>query len=90
MLLNLPNPSPDWRGLARVISTSHGLREDVTLVVESERLRFFDCECREIRLPEPSATWNRREMHALSEKISFLDWLHEQFPRQSGKNGVHH
>jgi hypothetical protein len=86
MLLNLPDPSPDWRGLAHVISKSDGLRDDVTFVVERDRLRFFDSECREITIEFVPGTWTDSATIAqLSQKLSLLDWLHERFPRESAE-----
>jgi hypothetical protein len=83
MLLNLPDPSPDWRGLAHVVSKSDGLREDVTFVVEKDRVRFFDSECREIPIELELGKWAAGTIRQLSTKLSLLDWLHERFPRES-------
>jgi hypothetical protein len=83
MLLNFPDPSPDWRGLAHVISKSDGLRDDVTFVVESDTLRFFDSECREIATGVDPKRWTQGRMRQLSDKLSLLDWLHERFPRET-------
>jgi hypothetical protein len=80
-LLNLPDPSPDWRGLAHVISKSDGLRDDVTLVIESDRIRFFDAECREIKTDLAPESWSISTISQLSSKLSLLDWLHQNFGR---------
>jgi hypothetical protein len=81
-LLNLPDPSADWRGLAHVISKSDGLRDDVTLVVERDRIRFFDAECREIQTGMAPGRWTHDTMSQLALKLSLLDWLHERFPSE--------
>ena len=86
MLLNLPDPSADWRGLAHVISKSDGLRDDVTLVVERDRLRFFDSECREISAGMDSGQWSAGSVNNLSAKLSLLDWLYERFPRDQPRH----
>ena len=78
-LLNLPNPSADWRGLAKVIAKSANLRSDVTLVVEPGRLRFFDGECREISVDGAETPWRPDRVNDLASKLSLLDWLHERF-----------
>ena len=85
MLLNLPEPSADWRGLAHVISKSEGLRDDVTFVVERDRVRFFDSECREIATEVPPVVCSDETMRQLSAKLSLLDWLHERFPQTREK-----
>jgi hypothetical protein len=82
-LLNLPDPSPDWRGLAHVIAKSNDLRDDVTLVIETERIRFFDAECREIQTGIAPYRWSSNTISQLSSKLSLLDWLHENFSRDS-------
>jgi hypothetical protein len=82
-LLNLPEPSADWRGLANVISRSADLQDDVTLVVEQDRLRFFDGECREIQTDLLPGAWTHGAMRQLAAKLSLLDWLHERFPQQN-------
>ena len=82
-LLNLSDPSPDWRGLDHVISKSDGLRDDVTLVIEGDRIRFFDAECREIQTGATTARWSSSNITQLSSKLSFLDWLHETFGTDS-------
>ena len=82
-LLNLPDPSPDWRGLAHVISKSDGLRDDVTLVIERDRIRFFDAECREIQIGLTAGRWSSSNISQLASKISLLDWLHENFSTES-------
>ena len=82
-LLNLSDPSPDWRGLAHVISKSDGLRDDVTLVIESDRIRFFDAECREIQTGATAGRWSSSNISQLSSKLSLLDWLHENFGTDS-------
>src|SRR5918993_5384542 len=83
MLLNLPDPSPDWRGLARVVSKSDDLRDDVTFVVEKDRFRFFDAELREIPMESVPEKWRTESIRQLSAKLSLLDWLHERFPREA-------
>ena len=83
MLLNLPDPSPDWRGLARVVSKSESLRDDVTFVVERDQFRFFDSELREIPTEVASEKWTMGTIAQLSAKLSLLDWLHERFPREA-------
>jgi hypothetical protein len=82
-LLNLPEPSADWRGLANVIARSADLRDDVTLVVEQDRLRFFDAECREIQTDLLPGAWTHGAMKQLAAKLSLLDWLHERFSQQT-------
>jgi hypothetical protein len=82
-LLNLPDPSPDWRGLAHVIAKSNDLRDDVTLVIETDRIRFFDAECREIQTGLAPNRWSNTAISQLSSKLSLLDWLHENFSRDS-------
>jgi hypothetical protein len=79
-LLNVPNPSPDWQGLAHVISRSAGLRDDVTLVVDPDGLRFLDDDCHEIRAETPAGKWTEDSICQLAMKLSFLDWLYERFP----------
>ena len=83
MLLNFPDPSADWRGLAHVVSKSQELRDDVTFVVEQDRLRFFDSECREIPTGLDSSKWTNGTVNQLAAKLSLLDWLHERFPREN-------
>ncbi len=83
-LLNLSDPSPDWRGLAHVISKSDGLRDDVTLVIENDRVRLFDAECREIQTGAIAGRWSSLNISQLSSKLSLLDWLHENFSTESG------
>ena len=87
ILLNLPDPSPDWRKLADIISESYDLRDDVTLVVESDRIRFLDAEGREIRKDAPCC-WSSRTIAQFTAKLSLLDWLHENF--SSEKDPFHH
>jgi hypothetical protein len=82
-LLNLPDPSPDWRGLVHVIAKSGDLRDDVTLVVERDRIRFVDAECREIQTGIAPGRWASSTISQLSSKLSLLDWLHEHFAKDS-------
>jgi hypothetical protein len=79
-LINVPHPSPDWQGLAHVIAKSVGLRDDVTLVVEQDGLRFLDDDCHEISAETPVGKWTDDSICQLSMKLSLLDWLHERFP----------
>ena len=79
-LINVPNPSADWQGLAHVISKSAGLRDDVTLVVEQDGLRFLDDDWHEITAETPVGKWTDDSICQLSMKLSLLDWLYERFP----------
>jgi hypothetical protein len=80
-LLNLTEPSADWRGLAHVIAKSTGLRDDVTLVVEKEGVRFYDEERREIQTSLPPGTGTRDSITLLSTKLFLLKWLYDHFSK---------
>ena len=90
-LLNLTEPSADWRGLAHVIAKSAGLRDDVTLVVEKEGVRFYDEERREIQTSLPPGTGARDSIMLLSTKLFLLKWLYDHFSKPGAEmNGGHH
>ena len=74
--LNMPDPSVDWRAVARMIEQRDDLREDITMVVEPDQLRFLDDANREIR---SVSAWNTESIVDLDTTISLLDWIEEQF-----------
>src|SRR5688572_16844907 len=78
-VLKLTEPSADWRGLAHVIAKSAGLRDDVTLVVETEGVRFYDEERREIQTSLPPGTGTRDTIMLLSTKLVLLKVLYDSF-----------
>jgi hypothetical protein len=80
-LLKLTEPSADWRGLAHVIAKSAGLRDDVTLVVETDGVRFYDEEKREIQTSLPPSTGTRDSIMLLSTKLFLLKWLYDHFSK---------
>jgi hypothetical protein len=91
MRLNLAEPSPDWRGLAHVIAKSDTLRDDVTLVVEKDGLRFLDENLREIQTDLPAGMGTVESITLLSTKLFLLDWLYQRFPKQAaaGESPLH-
>ena len=90
-VLKLTEPSADWRGLAHVIAKSAGLRDDVTLVVEKEGLRFYDDERREIVTNLPPGTGARDSITLLSTKLFLLKWLYDHFSKPAvDPNGSPH
>lgn len=74
--LNLPDPSVDWRAVALMVERRDDLREDITMVVEPDRLLFLDGNNREVR---SVSTWNTETISDLDTTISLLDWIEEQF-----------
>jgi hypothetical protein len=76
--LHMPDPSLDWRAVARMVERREDLRDDVTMVVEPDRLRFVDEQNREIR-SLPPGQWTNGSIADLDTTISLLDWIEEQF-----------
>jgi hypothetical protein len=76
--LHMPDPSVDWRAVARMVERREDLRGDVTMVVEPNQLRFVDEENREIS-SFPPGTWTDGSIADLDTTISLLDWIEEQF-----------
>lgn len=81
ILLMLPKPSAHWSGMANLIGESDGLRDDVTVVVDGERVRFFDAGSNEMAVHVPRHILEAGTIPRLRAKLSFLQWLHERFPR---------
>lgn len=80
--LHIPDPSVDWRAVARMVEARKDLREDVTMVVEPDRLRFVDQAHHEIQALPPGQ-WTNGSISNLDTTISLLDWLEERFSRAS-------
>jgi hypothetical protein len=74
--LNMPDPSVDWRAVARMVEQRDDLRKDITMVVEPDQLRFLDDEKREVR---SVSAWNTQSISDLDTTLSLLDWIEEQF-----------
>jgi hypothetical protein len=74
--LNMPDPSVDWRAVARMIEQRDDLREDITMVIEPDQLRFVDATNHEVR---SVSAWNTEAISDLDTTISLLDWIEEQF-----------
>jgi hypothetical protein len=74
--LNMPDPSVDWRAVARMIEQRDDLREDITMVIEPDQLRFVDETNHEVR---SVSAWNTESISDLDTTISLLDWIEEQF-----------
>jgi hypothetical protein len=81
ILLMLPTRSAHWSGLANLICESDALRDDITLVVEGERVRFFDAASVEIPAPIPGHVFDPAAVSRLDAKLSLFRWLHERFPK---------
>ncbi len=78
--LHMPDPSVDWRAVARMVEQRDDLREDVTMIVEPNVLRFVDETNREIR---SVSTWNTESIADLDTTISLLDWIEEEFSQRA-------
>ena len=78
--LHMPDPSVDWRAVARMVEQRDDLREDVTMIVEPEGLRFVDQENRELR---SVSAWNTESIADLDTTISLLDWIEEEFSQRA-------
>ena len=76
----MPDPSVDWRAVARMVEQRDDLREDVTMIVEPNVLRFVDETNREIR---SVSTWNTESIADLDTTISLLDWIEEEFSQRA-------
>ena len=74
--LHMPEPSVDWRAVARMVEQRDDLRDDVTMIVEPGGLRFIDQENRELRAV---SAWNTESIADLDTTISLLDWIEEEF-----------
>jgi hypothetical protein len=81
--LKIPEPSVDWKAVARMIERREDLRSDITMVVEpGGRLRFVDQENREVR-SAPPGKWTDGSISDLDTTISLLDWIERQFSRRA-------
>jgi hypothetical protein len=80
--LHMPDPSVDWRAVARMVERRASLREDVTMIVEPDRLRFLDDERREIR-SLPAGQWTNGAISDLDTTISLLDWIEAEFSQRA-------
>ncbi len=56
------------------------LREDITMIVEPECLRFVDETNREVR---SVSAWNTESIADLDTTISLLDWIEEEFSQRA-------
>ena len=72
----MPDPSVDWRAVARMVEQRDDLRKDITMIVEPDQLRFLDDSNREVR---SVTAWNTDSISDLDTTISLLDWIEEQF-----------
>jgi hypothetical protein len=82
ILLKFPRPSSHWVGLSNLITQSDGLRGDVTLVVDADGVRFFEKIDDESPIPVMTRRHPRFDVETLSGKLSFLQWLHDTFPKE--------
>ena len=78
--LHMPDPSVDWRAVARMVEQRDDLREDITMIVEPECLRFVDETNREVR---SVSAWNTESIADLDTTISLLDWIEEEFSQRA-------
>jgi hypothetical protein len=78
----MADPSVDWRAVARMIERREDLREDITMVVEPNRLRFVDETNRELHIV-PAGNWTNGAIADLDNTISLLDWIEEQFSQRA-------
>jgi hypothetical protein len=78
--LHVAGPSVEWRAFEHMIRYKPELRDDVTLVVEPDRLRFIDEGSREIPTGLPVGKW--ASLPDLDSILSLLSWLDGRFPRK--------
>lgn len=76
--LRLPRPCLHWQAVALMLERRKDFREDVTMVVEPDCLRFVDAQARELR-SVPREKWDDGEMPSLDTTVSLLDWIEEEF-----------
>jgi hypothetical protein len=83
--LRLREPSLQWRALARMVEAKRDLREDITLVVESDRLLFRDDRNCEIPARIPLGQWTVQSIADLDldSTLSFLKWLEQHFSKDT-------
>ena len=83
--LRLREPSLQWRALARIVEAKSDLREDITLVVESDRLCFLDGRNCEIPARIPVGQWTVQSIADLDldSTLSFLKWLEQHFSKDA-------
>lgn len=81
--LRVPNPCLHWQAVALMLERRKDFREDVTMVVEPDRLRFVDSTNRELR-SLPREEWiGGEEIPSLDTTVSLLDWIEEEFPEEA-------
>jgi hypothetical protein len=78
-VLHVADPSVEWRAFQQMIKHKPELRDDVTLVVEPDRLRVLDQENREIATGLPAGNWT--SSLDLDTTMSLLTWLDVRFAR---------
>jgi hypothetical protein len=83
--LRLREPSLQWRALARMVEAKRDLREDITLVVESDRVRILDARDCEIPARIPVGQWTVQSIADLDldSTLSFLKWLEQHFSKET-------
>lgn len=79
--LRVPEPSLHWQAVALMLERRKDFREDVTMVVEADRLRFVDAKNQELRnLPQDRCAG---EVPSLEATVSLLDWIGEEFSEEA-------
>ena len=78
--LHMPDPSVDWRAVARMVEQRDDLRDDITMIVEPNVLRFVDDTNQEVR---SVSAWNTESIADLDTTISLLDWIEEEFSQRA-------
>jgi len=78
--LHVATPSVEWRAFEQMIKHKHELRDDVTLVVDLDRLRVIDENKQEITTGLPAGNWTSNL--DLETTMSLLTWLDVRFARK--------
>lgn len=76
--LRIPNPSVDWRAMARIVEKRPDLRDDITMIVEPGGLSFVDENQREVESLRPPL-WTSEAIADLSVEMCLLDFIREEF-----------
>jgi hypothetical protein len=78
--LHVADPSVEWRAFEQMIKHKRDLRDDLTLVLEPDRLRVIDENKREIATGLPTGNWTLNL--DLDTTMSLLTWLDVRFARK--------
>ena len=74
----IPDPALHWQAVARMLARREDLRDDITLRVESDCLRFIYTNAQTIRTLPPGK-WTGGAIADIDVMLELLGWIETEF-----------